>query len=444
MPGLFDSLMGNLGTDDPQKAAYLALASGLLAGKGNFGQVAGQAMMGSQEAFQNAKKMQQQAELQRAQMQEYAAQSALRQAQAKKLEDAATRQAQFSQALNPTPVSGIQAASLGGGPTPQNQAMIGYQPKIDFYALARQFPELTDEIKKVSEAQNFGRTKVARTAEVAGPDGRPVFVQLDDYGGKVGSDLPKAVEAKMLNLGGTTTGIDPYVALGKTFQHTMTPEGKDASLRGWASHGLAKERLAMDRAGEIKPPVGYRWAANGKTLEAIPGGPADKKTDKNLTEDQGKATSWLERMDQAEAIIRKAPVEALQSTGSLGGMAGAAFGSLPFVGDSGAGKFARNLAESPERQSVRNAQEVWVQGLLRSDTGAAYKDMEKSDIIRAFFWQPGESEAVRREKDEMRDGVRRAMAVRAGPGIDRLSKIPSTVDAGKSILDQADAILGGK
>lgn len=50
MAGIFDSLI----TDDPRQQAYMALAAGLLAGRGSFNKVAGEALMGSQQTYRQA------------------------------------------------------------------------------------------------------------------------------------------------------------------------------------------------------------------------------------------------------------------------------------------------------------------------------------------------------------------------------------------------------
>jgi hypothetical protein len=282
----------------------------------------------------------------------------------------------------------------------------------------------------VSEAQNFGRPKVARTIEVAGKDGRPVTIQADEFGRPIGPDLPKPVEAKFIGLGGTTQAVDPYAAIGKTFQHVMTPEGRDASARGWAHLDLEKTKAAKadekdkwqydaTRGLQINPLTGE---ARPVKVDGTPIGPREGTN--KLTEDQGKATSWLERMKQAEDIIQKSPDWALTSIGSTGGAVGAVIGSVPYAGDTAFGKMMRTVAESPQRQAVRTAQEAWVAGLLRSDTGAAYKDMEKDDIIRTFFPQSGEGETQKALKAELRNGVMRAMAVRAGPGPKAMDSTP--------------------
>lgn len=190
--------------------------------------------------------------------------------------------------------------------------------------------------------------------------------------------------------------------------------------------------VTRDKAGNLTPVKDYGPKA---------GRGADEKP---LSQDQGKATAWLDRMNQSEAVILASPKAAMTSTGSPGGMVGATIGSVPILGESGLGKMARNVAESPERQAVRTAQEAWVQGLLRSDTGAAYKDMEKNDIIRAFFPQPGEAASQTAIKAGLRDGVRRSMQVRAGPGPGRMEKVPKAAGGASSAVDDALKLYGGK
>tara|TARA_R110000868_G_scaffold177177_2_gene415477 strand:- start:1537 stop:2919 length:1383 start_codon:yes stop_codon:yes gene_type:complete len=203
--------------------------------------------------------------------------------------------------------------------------------------------------------------------------------------------------------------------------------------------GMPARTGSGEGGGGTKPPAGYRWTAGG-ALEPIPGGPADKpaKDDKALTQDQGKATAWLDRMNQTEQVILNASPESLTSLGSKSALAGAAIEAIPYVGKSGVGQAARNAVETPERQAVRNAQEVWVQGLLRSDTGAAYKDMEKADIVRAFFPQPNEGENMIAQKAALREGVRRSMQVRAGPGPKQMDKIPKAESGPVAIKTDAD------
>jgi hypothetical protein len=186
----------------------------------------------------------------------------------------------------------------------------------------------------------------------------------------------------------------------------VTARGQDIGATTAANaQEIAKQRLELDRQ---------------KAEDAL-------NKAKALTQDQGKATSWLERMNQAEQIITAAPEHALTSTGSISGVGAAAIKSIPILGSSNIGEAAQNAVVSKERQAVLTAEAAWVSGLLRSDTGAAYKDMEKDDIVRTFFPQPFDNSSTKTLKKNLRDGVRKAMEIRAGPGADTLS--PSTGSA---------------
>lgn len=191
-----------------------------------------------------------------------------------------------------------------------------------------------------------------------------------------------------------------------------------------------RQQALLDRTGGtgVSAPQNYRWTKDGN-LEYIPGGAADPqvlaqmeaikgKAPKALTEDQGKATGWFNRMKEAENIITNAPDSAQTSGGSVGSLAGDAVRSLPFIGHSDLGNSIANALTPVERQKVQQAQESWVQGLLRSDTGASYKDMEKADIIRTFFPQPNEGPEIAAQKERARAIVQDSMRVRSGPGAD--------------------------
>jgi hypothetical protein len=81
--GLFDSLF----SDNPNDAAYLALASGLLGGKGSFNSILGNSLAGAQGAYSGAADAQMKRQLMKAQIGDIAAQEELRKQQAKKYED---------------------------------------------------------------------------------------------------------------------------------------------------------------------------------------------------------------------------------------------------------------------------------------------------------------------------------------------------------------------
>lgn len=310
MAGLLDILGGNFGTDDPRQAAYLALASGLLSGRGNFGQVAGQALQGAQGTFQEARKAQQQAMLTKMQMEEMQ-----RKAQAAQRESAEAARLQNILTEAFSPVGGGEAASASGGPTPAGVMMMNKPRAVDYQKLIARGvpPELAEAL---ANAPNLGRPEVARTIEAAGADGRPVTQQYDKFGGAVGGALPKAVEKKLANLGGASQAYDPYALIhGQQLQHTMTPDGKDASARGWARLNFDKTKDTRETSDPgkytqvvIDPNLGpivvdrktKKWTpvVSATTGERIPG--------KNITDAKTLANQLEVGIKAARELIPKA------------------------------------------------------------------------------------------------------------------------------------------
>jgi hypothetical protein len=81
------SIFDGLFSDNPNDAAYLALASGLLGGKGSFNSILGNSLAGAQGAYSGAADSQMKRQLMKAQMGDITAQEELRKQQAKKYED---------------------------------------------------------------------------------------------------------------------------------------------------------------------------------------------------------------------------------------------------------------------------------------------------------------------------------------------------------------------
>lgn len=82
------------------------------------------------------------------------------------------------------------------------------------------------------------------------------------------------------------------------------------------TNDLAERRLALDdrKAGTANIPSGYRAAADGQGLEAIPGGPADPRTSKAALQRREDAGYVTDILDMARPLVEK-------STGSYLGAA---------------------------------------------------------------------------------------------------------------------------
>lgn len=130
MPGLFDFLLsGGYDDSEPGRNAQMALAAGLMGGKGSFGSILGNSLMGAQDTYRTSKKDQQAAEFSKAQIDELrrkAEEDARKVAEAKRLQ--AAQDAFRSQLTSPQMQASQAALAGGGGPTLANAAEI---PKVD-------------------------------------------------------------------------------------------------------------------------------------------------------------------------------------------------------------------------------------------------------------------------------------------------------------------------
>lgn len=180
--------------------------------------------------------------------------------------------------------------------------------------------------------------------------------------------------------------------------------------RGREANAISRQRLTFDQQNGGKAPAGYRWKQDG-TLEAIPGGPAEK--DSGGTEGERNAAGYGLRMAEAEKII--------------GGIATKNPGAQkPGVVEKFAGPgLITNLTSSDDRQMYRQAQEDWVRAKLRKESGAVIGEEEMEREIQTYFPQKGEGEAVIRQKAQARRVAMDAMKTSAGK-------------AGKSIATGSD------
>jgi hypothetical protein len=199
----------------PQDEALLALGLGLLNSKGSFGNALGQAGMQSMQTLNQAKERERMSRQQA--LQEQMAQMQLQQVQRQQAEQqaAAERESQFRSRL--APIGPGQAASMPGGPTPQNAQQIGQGP--DWQSLALQFPDKADLIAKLAGSKNFGRDEVKDFIET--PDGKQ---GVSKYGDRVGTPFALPPDIQLINLGGKTVGVDKRKAAGQAFTHTQTPD----------------------------------------------------------------------------------------------------------------------------------------------------------------------------------------------------------------------------
>lgn len=211
-------------------------------------------------------------------------------------------------------------------------------------------------------------------------------------------------------------GFDPNVDL----VHTQTPDSV-ASIAAQAKQGELNRAVtvagqdkadarARDALAAGKAPTGYRFKADGKTLEVIPGGPAEK--DKALTETQGKATAFSMRMADANTVI-----DPLEKDGKFNPAAI----TTQYAGRSGL-EAPLNYMASDKSQKYEQAKRNWVTANLRLESGAAIPDPELQQEYKKWFPIPGDGPGVIAQKASARKIAEQAMTVQAGPGT---KKIPA-------------------
>lgn len=181
-----------------------------------------------------------------------------------------------------------------------------------------------EEISKLDSLRNVGMDEVARTM-TGMQGGREVSQQFDRFGRPVGAPMEQFRPAIMLNQGDKTVALDPISLTPKqSFQMGMSPESRASNALGWANNALARQRLVMDaqqNTGGAKLPPGYRWSADGQSMEAIPGGPADIKAGELGAKQEMKRQSAIEAAQGVRDTINEAKNLTGLTTAGVGGLA---------------------------------------------------------------------------------------------------------------------------
>lgn len=198
----------------------------------------------------------------------------------------------------------------------------------------------------------------------------------------------------------------------------VTLRGQDLS----ASTAIRGQNMTDARSREAnatgRAPVGYRWSADGVTLEPIPGGPAIK--DKAPTEFQGKSATFGSRADVADRIIGS--LEGQYSPGAVNAKEAAS--NIPVVG--GLLGTAANAALSDNSQRAEQAQRDFINAVLRQESGAAIGESEFTNARRQYFPQPGDSQAVIQQKAANRRLAVQGLQNNAGPAARPAATAPVT------------------
>ena len=140
------------------------------------------------------------------------------------------------------------------------------------------------------------------------------------------------------------------------------------------------------------------------TSEITMGGPAG--TGKAMTEGQAKALTFSQRMEASQRILGTVEQEGTSIFNSI-------VSNVPFAG---------NLLTSPEYKLYDQAKRDFVNAILRFESGAAIGAAEFENADKQYFPQPGDTEAVIRQKRNNRELAIAVMKRSAGPDQEAYAK----------------------
>lgn len=251
-----------------------------------------------------------------------------------------------------------------------------------------------------------------------------------------------------------TQQIDPVTGQIRTvgtINKTQTPDSIASNERmireGALNRGvqIRGQNLTDARSREAnqngKAPNGYRWSADGQSLEVIPGGPGEKSS--SATEGERKAATLLSRLQFSENQLKNALIEK------------DAFGNIKLDKNGNPVKSsaekptefaqalrgigldtAANYATPEKRQQVEAAQLDILDAALTLGTGAAYTKEQLEGYRKSYFPQLGDDNATIVDKQQRLTNVIEAAKIAAGRAAPTQQQ---EIQTGTPMLDRRNA-----
>lgn len=220
------------------------------------------------------------------------------------------------------------------------------------------------------------------------------------------------------NMGGTvqTQRVNPItgqVDVANVQERTQSPDSIASQAVQLRGQNMVDARAREGyQAGRI--PSGYRLAADGQSLEFIPGGPADPTSKagggKPLTEGQSKALLFGTRMQEANSILEELAGKGV-NTSIPGSRTGFGVGAVI------------SALQPADRQRLDQAKRDFLNAVLRRESGAVIADTEFNNGDKQYFPQPGDSEAVIAQKKRNREIAMRGILAEVPDGDTRVAQV---------------------
>lgn len=434
-------LLNFLPEDETKKQAarqgLLSLGAAMLQGRGNFGNVLGQGIAAGAQGYQGSLQDQQRAQLHNAQAERW-------KADAEKDRNAIAKPGRIASVLSRVNGGGAPAESGGvapisalpmkGGTTaPIAAPVIPVQNDYRAYiargdALANE--GFMDEAKEMYAAADKMKPKLKELKELT-KGGKRVMANVYDDGRteELEGFAPAAEKLAFQNTGGATVALDPFTGKPvQTIRNTQTPDSVASGqiqMRGQNmidARSQEANRISQANQALGRVPAGYRANPDG-SLSPIPGGPADKNANGNMTEDQGKATGWLV---QAQNAHKNMMAVGLDKNGNPTSAAKPGINDgLAQIPSFGLTTAMANTFRGADRQKFMQASSSLSESLLRAATGAGVNKDEAAQKVQELTPQFGEADEVTKQKFAAIPLYIESLKVRAGPGASKAARIGS-------------------
>lgn len=323
--------------------------------------------------------------------------------------------------------AGPQLQNMGpGGPTPQNAAAVAPPDQVTKYRKAAEFYASKGNVEqaaKLSAIADKLEEEWSTTPQVGMNNGQAVNALISKRGNvKTLDNFAPPPKFREVQRGGSVDIVNDYnlPSAGTSYAKTLTPEAVQGHEQWQADYALrraADQRAAAAAGTGPKAPEGYRWSADGKSMEYIPGGPHDPANVKpeKPSDEQLKTGGFVERMQFADKYI-----SAIEKKGYSPGVGEASVRGLrgvPVIGGilGGTAATLQGWVE-PQAAEYKNAKKAWIRAKLRKESGAVIGAEEEADEDRTFFPQPGDPLTVVAQKAALRKNTEQSMAKQSRGG----------------------------
>lgn len=269
-------------------------------------------------------------------------------------------------------------------------------------------PQMVDGAKARIYAARNDPNQLRQLAQGWGADAEKVLGKFttENMGGTVQTQRvnPITGQVDVANVQARTQSPDSAASVAQSAANAQMTDARAREANALRAQGNAAGRI----------PSGYRLAADGQSLEFIPGGPSDPASKagggKPLTEGQSKALLFGTRMQEANSILDELASNGV-TTSVPGSRAGFGLGT------------AINALQPADRQRLDQAKRDFLNAVLRRESGAVIADTEFNNGDKQYFPQPGDSEAVIAQKKRNREVAMRGILAEVPDGDSRVAQV---------------------